>query len=250
MFKLEKINDLFNCKVCKGVLVDPILLPCGETVCKAHTDEISKDKCMLCSGTHLIPLEGFLENRIVKDLLENRANEINLNFSKFKEYKKIIQDLNENLSEIETIQKDPENYLSEYFGELTRQVDLRRVTVIRDIHKYSDELIQKIEKLKQDCVEKSKEATKITQVLETIKPKMNDLNSMFHSLEIDDIKHEEIMSKKKSKDLGDLMGPFLKKYKLELQGQKYHKFITEEIKLEDVFGSLNCSDLDIKVNIS
>jgi len=97
MFQLEKINDLFNCKVCKGVLVDPILLPCGETVCKAHTDEIRKGKCMLCDGSHIVPKEGFLENRIVKDMLENRANEINLNFSKFKDYKKIIQDLNGNL---------------------------------------------------------------------------------------------------------------------------------------------------------
>jgi len=98
MFQLEKVNALFNCTLCKGVLVDPIILPCGETVCKAHTDEISNGKCMLCSGTHsLFPKEGFLENRIVKDLLENRANEINLNFSKFKDYKKIIQDLNGNL---------------------------------------------------------------------------------------------------------------------------------------------------------
>jgi len=245
MFQLEKINGIFSCKHCKGVLVDPIILPCGETVCKAHSDEISNGKCMICSGTHLVPKEGFLENRIVKDLLENRANEINLNFSKFKEYKKIIQDLNGNLREIETIQKDPENYIFEYFGELTRQVDLRRENVIRDIHKYSDELIQKIEKLKQDCVAKSKETTKITEVLETIKPKMNDLNSMFNSLEIDDIKLKEIISKKQLKELSDLMGPGLKKYKFDLQGQKYYNLSTSEMKLEDAFGSLNCFDYDI-----
>jgi len=168
-----------------------------------------------------------------------------LNFSKFKEYKKIIQDLNGNLREIETIQKDPENYIFEYFGELTRQVDLRRENVIRDIHKYSDELIQKIEKLKQDCVAKSKETTKITEVLETIKPKMNDLNSMFNSLEIDDIKLKEIISKKQLKELSDLMGPGLKKYKFDLQGQKYYNLSTSEMKLEDAFGSLNSFDYDI-----
>jgi len=59
MFQLKKINDLFNCKVCKGVLVDSIILPCGETVCKAHTDEISKGKCVSCSGAHLVPKQGF-----------------------------------------------------------------------------------------------------------------------------------------------------------------------------------------------
>jgi len=92
--------------------------------------------------------------------------------------------------------------------------------------------------------------TKITEVLETIKPKMNDLHSMFNSLVIDDIKHEEIMSKKKLKELGDLMGPVLNQYKLELQGKKYYKLSTSEMKLEKAFGSLNCFDYDMKVNIT
>jgi hypothetical protein len=80
----------------------------------------------------------------------------------------------------------------------------------------TDELIQKIEKMKQECVAKSKKATQITQDLATIKAKTNDLNS----LEMDDIKHGEIMSKKKSKELNDLMGQVLKKYKFELQQTK------------------------------
>ncbi len=133
--------------------------------------------------------------------------------------------MNENLKEIEAIQKDPENYISEYFGELTRQVDLRREILIEDILKYSDELIQKIEKLKKDCVAKSKESMKTS---------------------------KNIMSEKKPKELSDLMGPVLKQYKLELQGKKYYKLVTNEVKLENVFGTLNCFDHDIdniKVNI-
>jgi len=156
MFQLEKINDLFNCKFCKDILVDPILLPCGETVCKAHSDQISKGRCIFCSEVHKAPQNGFLENKIVKNLIEDKFHQINLNSGQFDEYNEIIQDLNKNLKEIEAIRKDPENYISEYFGELTRQVDLRRETLIEDIHKYSDELIQKIEKLKQECLAKSR----------------------------------------------------------------------------------------------
>ncbi len=76
---------------------------------------------------------------------------------------------------------------------------------------------------------------------------------MFNSLEIDDNKIEEIMSQMKSKELSDLMRPVLEKYKLELQGKKYYKFATNEIKLENIFGSLSCFDFDIdnmKVNIN
>jgi len=252
MFQLEKINDLFKCKLCKVVLVDPIILPCGETVCKAHTDEISKGKCMSCSGTHTVPHEGFPENKFAKHQLDLEINKIGLNFGQFKNYSKIIHDLNENLKEMETIRKDPENYIYEYFGELTRQVDLRRETLIRDIHEYSDELIQKIEKLKQERAAKSKEGTIITDDLEMIKTKMNDLNSMFNSSDIDDIKHGKIISQKKLKEVSDLMGLVLNQYKYDLQDGKYYNFFTNEIKLENVFGSLSFLNYDIgniKVNI-
>jgi len=110
---------------------------------------------------------------------------------------------------------------------LTRQVDLRRETLIEDIHKYSDELIQKIEKLKKECVAKSKE------------PMENS---------------ENMVSEKKSKELGDLMGPVLKHYKFELQGKKCYKLVTKEVNMDNVFGTLSCFDYNIdnyymKVNI-
>jgi len=224
MFQFEKLNDLFNCKLCKNVLVDPILLPCGETVCKAHTDELSKGKCMSCYGAHIVPKEGFLENRIVKHQLDLRINNINLNYSQFKKNNKIIQDLNKKLKETVAIRNDPENYITEYFGELTRQVDLRRETLIEDINTYSDKLIQKIEKLKKDCVAKSKEAM---------------------------VASENKLSEQ-TKEPSDLREPSLKQYKFELQGKKYYKLVTKEIKLENVFGSLGCfvNDIDnIYVNI-
>ncbi len=179
----------------------------------------------------LSPMEGFPENRIVKHLLDLEVNMINFDFSRFNELFRdyyseyIFRDLNSNLKEIETIRKDPENCICEYFGQLTRQVDLRRETLIEDIHKYSDKLIQKIENLKQDCVAKSKEAM---------------------------VTSENILTKRKSKELGDLMEPVLKQYKLELQGQKYYKLVIDEIKIENIFGILSCfvNDIDnMPVNI-
>ncbi len=99
MFQLNGINALFNCKLCQGVLEDPIILPCGETVCKAHTDEIKKGKCMSCSGAHLVPKQGFLEN----GLCQHEINKISLNLSRFKDYHEIIQDLNKNFKETDAI---------------------------------------------------------------------------------------------------------------------------------------------------
>ncbi len=252
MFQLEKINDLFECKICKDLLVDPIILPCGETVCNVHTEKISEDNCLLCTEMHISPKSGFPSNKIVKNQLDLEINKTKLDFTQFNEYHVILRELNRNLKEIDALRKNPEDYISEYFAILTRQINLRRETLIEDIHNYSDELILKIEKLKQECVGKSKETSGITNDLDTIKAKMNELNSMFNSSEIDEIKFKEIMTKKKAKELRDLMRPFLKQYKFELQREKYYKVLTNEINLEDVFGSLSCSDFDpdlMKVNI-
>jgi len=56
----------------------------------------------------------------------------------------------------------------------------------------------------------------------------------------------------REQDCSDFMRPVLEQYKFELQGKKYYKLVTEEIKFENVFGSLGCFDYDIdnmKVNI-
>ncbi len=100
MFQLEKINHLFNCQICKDLLVDPIILPCGETVCNVHTEKISEENCLLCTEMHTSPKSGFPSNKIVKNQLDLKINKINLNFRQFNDYNTIIQDLNEHLKQI------------------------------------------------------------------------------------------------------------------------------------------------------
>ncbi len=133
MFKFEKINSLFNCQLCNQFFEDPVTLPCGETVCKSHCDRISNDKCLFCSEIHITPKNGFLVNKVIKAQLEFQFNKINLNFTQFNDYKKILENLNKDLKEFETIHNDPCSYIYEYFSEITRQVDLRKEIVIKDI---------------------------------------------------------------------------------------------------------------------
>ena len=132
MLKFEVIS-LFNCQLCHRVLTDPVILPCGETVCKAHSEEIGQDTCKLCSATHSVPKEGFLANKMVRNQLELQLNKLNFNFSQFNDYKGIIEDLNK--QEVETMEQDPENYIYEYYNELIRQVDVRRETLFEGIQK-------------------------------------------------------------------------------------------------------------------
>ncbi len=153
------------------------------------------------------------------------------------EYKKILADLNKGLKEIEIVRQDPEKFIYEYFAEITRQVDLRRETLIEEIHQYSSGLIQKIAHLKEDYMAKSKKFTSDTKNLDEVRCKISNLNV---SLESDGIKQE------RSKEINELMQPLLAQYKLESEGKKLYKLETSEVKLEALFGSLTTLDSEIK----
>jgi len=247
MSKFDKINSLFNCQICHHILQDPIFLPCSKTVCRTHSEDISREKCEFCGKFHPVPEDGFPVNELVKSLLEFQLNKINLNFAQYNHYKVIIEDLNKELKLIEAIRNDPESYISDYFSDLTREIDLRREILIRDIQEYSDELIKKIAVLREECLLKSKEKTKITESIDEVKEKIVSLNARFDSLEMDDRNHEEIMSQKESREVQKLIEPLLKDYKFELQGNKCYKLDTNEmLNLEKIFGSLNDFDYGIE----
>ena len=126
MYKLEKLNSILKCKLCFNLLHDPILLPCGKTICKSHSSEVNKSQCPLCPETHVMPGKGFPMNEVVQELLEIELNKLNINFKHFDECKLLIRELKTSLNGIETLEKDPAYYITEQFQELNRQVDLKK----------------------------------------------------------------------------------------------------------------------------
>ena len=213
MFHLEKVDSLFNCAICTKTLHDPIVLPCGESVCKTHSEEISNAKCHFCSRDHTIPKDGFSPNENLQKQLEVHLYTISINFTQFHDLKKLVQDLNRDLKDIESIRADPKNYIYEYFKELNRQVDLRRDTIIIEVETYSNELIQKIDIIDKDCLAKVTTKTKTTDCIDDCKAELEELNGMFNTFEIDNSKLEEMFSLKRTNELQELMGPLVEDYK-------------------------------------
>ena len=42
MHKVEQIKNLFDCDICDKLLIDPIVLPCGNVVCNSIADRLSE----------------------------------------------------------------------------------------------------------------------------------------------------------------------------------------------------------------
>ena len=58
--------------------------------------------------------------------------------------KRVLNEATDNITTLEALWKDPESYIYDYFGEIKRQVDLRREELKPKVYSYSDETIQYI----------------------------------------------------------------------------------------------------------
>jgi len=188
---------------------------------------------------------------MVQNMLISKLHKLNINFDKFEETKKRLEDLNKQFREIEAFRNDPEYFIDEYFVELTRQVDLRRERLFESIGLHSDLMITQIEEWKSGVLTRAKEnGTRINKErAEECKARLGQLNSMFASLEIDNIKMDEITHPKKSKELEELLKQMAEEYKGEILGGKTFELKTNDIKMEEVFGTLQMGEDSLQMEV-
>ncbi len=217
-------DSFFNCQKCQKVIHEPVCLPCGETVCRSHSEDICSRKCPFCLKTHQPPEGGFPPNLIVQNMLMNKRS--------FVESKKLLEDLNMQFIEIETFRNDPEYYIDEYCRELTRQVDLRREQLFDTIRQYSNLLVLQINEWKRGLLTRAKEEGSMVaeEKLKMCKVRLGQLNSMFENFNM-----EEIKCKKKSTELAELLKSISEEYRRELLGRK-----TFELRTKDIIISIFC----------
>jgi len=188
---------------------------------------------------------------MVQNMLINKLHQLNINFDKFDESKKLLEDLNRQFREIEIFQNDPEFYIDEYCRELTRQVDLRREQLFESIGQYSERLVMQIDEWKSGLLTKAKENyTRIgEQKVEECKARLGQLNLMFETLEIDNMKSEEILNQKASKELEKLIKSIAEVHKRELLEGKTYGLKTHDIKMEEVFGTLKMGQVSFQMEV-
>jgi len=188
---------------------------------------------------------------MVQEMLINKLHTLNINCDKFDESKKLLEYLNRKFKEIETYQNDPENYIDEYCRELTRKVDLRREQLFESIGKYSTLLVMQIDEWKSGLLAKANEnGTRVAEEkLKDCKAKLSQLNLMFESMEIDNFKMEEIMSKKAPTELAELLIPIAEEYRRELLGWRTFELKTKDIRMEEVFGKLQMQDVSLQIKV-
>ena len=262
MFKIDQVKNVWDCEYCNNLLVNPVTIVCGYSVCMKHLDELVENssdevkyKCFICPKQHTIPEEGFVINRRLQKQLDLELNKFKPSQA-YEDCKKEINDAKDYVAKIEALEKDPETYIYDYFEEIKRKVDLRREEIKSKVDNFSDEIINSIESSKENCVRLAKEGKRLEIDIKKQKKELDELLERFDRFDFNEQKFHEI------KDSVALLNKDLNKkleaYKIPILDNKTYAFkIYDYIEvnpklpevIEDIFGGFKVIDNVISFDV-
>ena len=136
-------KEKLTCKYSNEIYKHPVSLNCcDETICKqdlVSNVSLNKFTCPLCNEENVNQKFNF--NKLIQDLVENDLHEFEVDSKS----KRMYDELQMEIKNLEKILKDPENIIYEEIYELKRQVDLDREKLKSEIDKLADGFIQQLE---------------------------------------------------------------------------------------------------------
>ena len=152
---MDKISNAIKCFNCSSVLNSPVILPCGHSVCKHHTQPDPHDifnllnqnkiTCGKCLKEHTIPLEGFPQNESLMEMLAAQVHKIDLG-KMHNKAKQECENLESLINKVNDMLEDPVNLTYEEIDSIRNTVFLKREELKLKIDQETDKLITKIDK--------------------------------------------------------------------------------------------------------
>ncbi len=238
-------NSCFECDICSGLLVNPVVMPCGNVICVAHMELLSNCSklltnlcdekktfiCGICKEEHLIPKNGFAINHRLKNLVDLELNNNQDRSPLFLEFQKEIDLAKENMRKLGQLEKKAENFIFDYFKNIQITVDLRRNDLKYKIDTYSDGIIKHIETLQTNFIKMSKEINQMTASIEKSKEELDKLEAQFNDNSLQDAKARAVvLNKEFHKIIADYQGSLI--------GNKEYRFEFKELSIEEICGRI------------
>ena len=234
------INQQLTCKYCNEIYTEPVTLNCcGDNICKRHINEFlyfgetNKLLCPLCNleNAH----QNFNVNKLIQSLIKNELHKLDLDPN----YKATLDGLKGEIEKLETILKDPENFIFDEIGELKRKVDLDREKLKSEIDALAEELIQKLESFEKEFKAEYKtnvDLKNYTALVESAKKQSTEFEKCLNLFSAKTIERDEKckISRNTIKDLQ----PKLKQFKEELLSSLVLTYRPIGNNIKDFFGKL------------
>ena len=208
---MNLVSDSIKCTQCKETLKFPVVLPCGDSICKHHVDTKNESKtieCVICNELFDIPTTGFARNKALEKLLEKEIVSIDLGDEYNSAFGK-CQQFNELLEKFNRSKNDPEMRIHSVISELRNKVDLRREELKQDVDKEALKIIQKLDEFKKLCKESIKSDSKLDEKLKIWENHLKEWNGDMNTFKRNTNRWDSILSQSTSY-LKDLQSELIK----------------------------------------
>ena len=124
-------EHFLTCEYCSRIFESPLLLPCGETICKRDLRDLYKEEanntiiCFFCTEDHHIPDAGFAENKLINKLLNDYEDRLHIS-EIYGKAKRLCNSLETKLNTLENMKNKPSEYLDEFFTQVMHEIETSR----------------------------------------------------------------------------------------------------------------------------
>ena len=180
-YEENKISNALDCAKCEERLVDPRILPCGDTICLTCQSTLHVDnklfECISCIKTHSMPDEGLPVNKGLQALLSLQPDEVSRGPA--------AENLKESMSEMRKkvtalffcINNGPDK-VKDLCAQLRNDVQLATEQAIQQINLFNEEMIAEIDQYEKDAIRSyhpnKEEANKTVKELESFQSKWQE----------------------------------------------------------------------------
>ena len=160
VYKMETIDSLIHCSNCKCLLEDPIMLPCGNTICAKHIRVAFQKKepfnCDHCKQSHPTLNCTYPPCALAKRIIQSKLRQLDL-CENYQVTNKAYTDLKEIVEEYEVNKTNPTKFFSSYFGNVRTEIETLRDNLKVQIDKLCIKLLNEINGYQKECEEKNRE---------------------------------------------------------------------------------------------
>ena len=233
------MKENLTCKYCNKVYNEPITLPCGDSLCKQHINELlSIDDsntflCPFCNKQNLN--QNFTVSKTIQYLLDMEAH----NFTIDPKYERVFTDFKTEIRNLEALLNEPENFIYEEINELKRQVDLDREKTKSEIDRLANGLIEQLETFEKQFKEEYKANVDMKHYIslsETSKQQLAEYEEFLSLLSTKPEERDE-QSKQSETTVKNLKSK-IKELKGNLFSNKLFTYKPMEKKIQDLYGKL------------
>ena len=232
------IKKELTCQYCNEIYKQPIALPCGDSICKHHIEElisnnsINKFNCPLCNKENLN--QELNPNKILEKLIKIELHEFKINPI----YETVLNNLQTEIGNLEAIVKDPEYHIFEEISELKRQVDLDRERLKSEIDSLADGLIKQLESYEQQFKTEYKTNIDLEHYNNLLESSKKQLANYEHCLTLFSSKNQErYKSRIESENIIKQLKRKIKKFKEKLLSNLSIKYEPKQNEMDDMFGT-------------